>query len=105
MNRLRLKNGIAFRVLAVLLLSFAVLLPSVAFAAGESVVSDTRPDSKLKVAAGVVIDKKTGEAVISANVAVWADGKLLTGTSTDFEGNFRIISPVSDFELRISFIG
>ena len=105
MNRLRLKNGIALRALAVLLLSLAVLLPSVAFAAGESVVSDTRPDSKLKVAAGVVIDKKTGEAVISANVAVWADGKLLTGTSTDFEGNFRIISPVSDFELRISFIG
>ena len=105
MNRLRLKNGIAFRVLAALLLSLAVLSPSVAFAAGGSVVSDIRPDSKLKVAAGVVIDKKTGEAVISANVAVWADGKLLTGTSTDFEGNFRIISPVSDFELRISFIG
>ncbi|MBR5860748.1 MAG: SusC/RagA family TonB-linked outer membrane protein [Bacteroidaceae bacterium] len=105
MNRLRLKNGIAFRVLAAMLLSLAVLSPSVAFAAGGSVVSDIRPDSKLKVAAGVVIDKKTGEAVISANVAVWADGKLLTGTSTDFEGNFRIISPVSDFELRISFIG
>ena len=105
MNRLRLKNGIAFRVLAALLLSFAVLSPSVVFAAGGSVVSDIRPDDKLKVAAGVVIDKKTGEAVISANVAVWADGKLLTGTSTDFEGNFRIISPVSDFELRISFIG
>ena len=105
MNRLRLKNGIAFRVLAALLLSFAVLSPSVVFAAGGSVVSDIRPDDKLKVAAGVVIDKKTGEAVISANVAVWADGKLITGTSTDFEGNFRIISPVSDFELRISFIG
>ena len=105
MNRLRLKNGIAFRVLAALLLSFAVLSPSVVFAAGGSVVSDIRPDNKLKVAAGVVIDKKTGEAVISANVAVWADGKLITGTSTDFEGNFRIISSVSDFELRISFIG
>ncbi len=105
MNRLRLKNGIAFRVLAALLLSFAVLSPSVVFAAGGSVVSDIRPDDKLKVAAGVVIDKKTGEAVISANVAVWADGKLITGTSTDFEGNFRIISSVSDFELRISFIG
>ena len=105
MNRLWLKNGIAFRVLAALLLSFAVLSPSVVFAAGGSVVSDIRPDNKLKVAAGVVIDKKTGEAVISANVAVWADGKLITGTSTDFEGNFRIISSVSDFELRISFIG
>ena len=105
MNKLRLKNCIACRVLAILLLSLAVLSPTIVFATGSGVASNLNPDSKLKVAAGVVIDKKTGEAVISANVAVWADGKLLTGTSTDFEGNFRIISPVSDFELRVSFIG
>ncbi|MDO5460774.1 MAG: SusC/RagA family TonB-linked outer membrane protein [Bacteroidales bacterium] len=87
--------------MAFVLVAFApIAVPAAEFSA----IGNRLPD-EATVAAGVVVDKKTGEPIISANVAVWAGGKLLTGTSTDFDGKFRIISPVSDFELRISFIG
>ncbi len=54
---------------------------------------------------GVVIDKKTEEPLIGASVAVWKDGKMITGVSTDIEGAFRVTSPVKDFEVVFSFIG
>ena len=54
---------------------------------------------------GVVVDKKSGEPLIGAAVAIWKDGSMITGTSTDIEGNFRIISPMKDFEVQVSFVG
>ena len=54
---------------------------------------------------GVVVDKKSGEPLIGAAVAIWKDGSMVTGTSTDIEGNFRIISPMKDFEVQVSFVG
>ena len=90
--------------LCVLFLSVALFsLPQNVYAA--SVSSAVVPDDATKLAAGVVVDKKSGEPIIGANVAVWSGDRLLTGTSTNFNGEFRIISPVSDFELKISFIG
>ena len=54
---------------------------------------------------GVIVDKNTAEPLIGASVAIWKDGKMLTGTSTDIQGNFRIISPEKDFDIHVSFIG
>ena len=103
MNRLQFKENIIGALATLWVLAFALLLPTGAFAA-ESVASSPDPDD-LKVATGVVVDKKTGEPLVSVNVAVWAGGRLLTGTSTDFDGKFKISSPVIDFELRISYVG
>ncbi|MBO7290743.1 MAG: TonB-dependent receptor plug domain-containing protein [Bacteroidaceae bacterium] len=103
MNRLQFFENIRGAMLALLLLVGVALVPAGAFAtAGTDASAD--PDD-LNVATGVVVDKKTGEPLISVNVAVWANGRLLTGTSTDFEGKFKIISPVIDFELRVSYVG
>ena len=103
MNRF-LFNGICRGTLFALLLAVCVAwMPAAAFAGG--VVPATVDPDDLNVATGVVVDKKTGEPLVSVNVAVWANGRLLTGTSTDFEGKFKIISPVIDFELRISYVG
>ncbi len=101
MNRLQFFENIRGAILALLLFVGVALVPAGAFA-GAGTSAD--PDD-LNVATGVVVDKKTGEPLISVNVAVWADGRLLTGTSTDFEGKFKIISPVIDFELRVSYVG
>ncbi len=101
MSKFWFNRGVLSFLMAFVLVAFApIAVPAAEFSA----ISNRLPD-EATVAAGVVVDKKTGEPIISANVAVWAGGKLLTGTSTDFDGKFRIISPVSDFELRISFIG
>ncbi|MBR2318324.1 MAG: SusC/RagA family TonB-linked outer membrane protein [Bacteroidaceae bacterium] len=54
---------------------------------------------------GVVIDKKTEEPLIGASVAIWKDGEMLTGVSTDIEGAFRITAPVKEFEVVVSFVG
>ena len=102
MNRLQFFENIRGAILALLLFVGVALVPAGAFATVGATLAD--PDD-LKVATGVVVDKKTGEPLISVNVAVWANGRLLTGTSTDFEGKFKIISPVIDFELRVSYVG
>ena len=100
MKKRKLKTAIMCGIVMLLML---VAVPAVSLAAtASSAVSN--PDER-SVAYGIVVDKATGEPIITANVAVWAGGKLLTGTSTSLEGEFRIISPVSDFELQISFIG
>ena len=86
-----------------LLLLLLVVVPVFdAVAAGTSL--NVAQDGKV-VAWGVVTDKATNEPIVGANVTVWVGEKLLAGTSTGVEGEFRIISPVSDFELQVSFIG
>ena len=86
-----------------LLLLLLVVVPAFdAVAAGTSL--NVAQDGKV-VAWGVVTDKATNEPIVGANVTVWVGEKLLAGTSTGVEGEFRIISPVSDFELQVSFIG
>ena len=103
MNRLQFVENIRGAMLTLLLVVCVALVPAGAFAVVDAGVS-ADPDD-LNVATGVVVDKKTGEPLISVNVAVWANGRLVTGTSTDFEGKFKIISPVIDFELRVSYVG
>ena len=39
---------------------------------------------------GKVTDDKTGEAIIFANVALYANGHLVTGAPVDLDGNYAI---------------
>ena len=88
------------RMLVLLLL---VAVPAFQAVAAEAVLG-TAPDGTA-VASGIVVDKATGEPVIGADVYVYSNGEVLTGTMTGFEGEFRIISPQKDFELRVSYLG
>lgn len=90
------------KILGVLLLLLSAM--PVFAAEGDVAVTDDLGNGTTTVY-GVVIDKKTEEPLIGASVAIWADGKIVTGVSTDIEGAFRITSPVKDFEVVFSFIG
>ena len=59
------------------------------------------------VVSGVVIDKKTREPMIGVNVAIWKNGEIAVGTSTDFDGAFHLslASSITDFEVKISYMG
>ena len=104
MDKLRLNGSITGTFVAILFVAVMFFLMPVEAFANDNNANSPGPDD-LTIASGVVVDKKTGEPLISVNVAVWSGGRLLTGTSTDFEGKFKIISPVIDFELRISYVG
>lgn len=58
-----------------------------------------------KFVSGVVIDKKLGETIPGVAVAIWQEGRLVKGASTDIDGNFNIPKPVGTFEVRISLLG
>ena len=88
---------------ALLLVALLAVMPvSAAFA--SAITHAPAPDDRRTVA-GKVTDKANGEPVFGATVAVWAGGKLVTGTTTGYEGEFKVISPVSDFEVHVTFIG
>ena len=55
-----------------------------------------------EVVKGQVIDGETGDPVFAAGVVVQG---TTTGTSTDFDGRFRIEVPTLPVRLSISFIG
>ena len=103
MNRLQLFGNIRGALLAILLAAVMALMPVGALAGSDNIASAGQDE--FKVASGTVVDKKTGEPLIGVTVAVWSNGRLQTGTSTDFDGKFKITSPVIDFELRISYVG
>ena len=98
------KQNIAANFVASMLL-VCTLLFNVAPSFAEVNVPFVADDKKSVVLDGVVVDKKSGEPLISASVAIWQDSKLLTGTVTDMNGRFRIIAPVANFDVEVSFIG
>lgn len=56
---------------------------------------------------GNVSDESSGEPIAFANVVVFQQGQQVTGTSTDFDGNFKIsaLKPASDYEVKVSSVG
>lgn len=60
-------------------------------------------DSKGKTVKGIVVDKKTGEPVIGASVAVV--GHPTIGAATDIDGMFTVKVPESASMLKISYVG
>ena len=65
----------------------------------------TKSESGDMEVSGVVVDKKTQEPLIGVNVAIWKDGTIATGVTTDFDGAFHLTTSLSDFEVRISYMG
>jgi len=54
---------------------------------------------------GTVIDSKTKEELPFVNIIVKKDGKPVNGTSTDFDGNFKITLEEGEYEFLISYVG
>lgn len=55
---------------------------------------------------GNVVDAITGENLIGANVSIYKNGELLTGTSTDLDGEYflKSLDPLS-YDVKFSYIG
>lgn len=55
---------------------------------------------------GSVLDEETGEVIPFANVSLKQNGKLMLGTTTDFDGNYTL-KPVPNgrYDIEVSFVG
>ena len=86
----------------ILVASVLGMATSPTFAVSTDVVNSqpavSQQTSKIK---GTIVDAKTGEPIIGANVLVKG---TTNGTITDFEGNYELTAPVGS-TLTISFIG
>lgn len=54
---------------------------------------------------GRVTDLETGEPILFGSVAVYQNGVLVTGTETDFDGNFQLWVPPGPTDLEVSYVG
>lgn len=56
---------------------------------------------------GTVKDDKTGEAIPFANVVILQAEQIVTGTTTDFDGKYKIksLKPGSDYTIKASVVG
>ncbi len=55
---------------------------------------------------GKVTDQETGEPILFGSVAIFKNGVLMTGTETDFDGNYSIteIDP-GTYDVEVSYVG
>jgi len=53
---------------------------------------------------GTILDE-VGDPVIGGSVSVYNGDAFLTGTSTDFDGNYRISLDPGEYELEFSYVG
>ena len=54
---------------------------------------------------GKVTDVDTGEDLIGANVILTKEGVYVTGTSTDFDGNYKTTVDPGTYDVEVSYIG
>lgn len=54
---------------------------------------------------GRVTDKETGDAIIGATVVLKKNGVVVTGASTDFEGNYQIHIDPGTYDVEASYVG
>ena len=73
--------------------------------ATASPVAVLQNDTPSKFATGVVVDKRTGETMPGAAVAVWQGGHIVKGVTTDLDGKFSVAIPKGDFEIRVTLLG
>lgn len=106
MDKTLKKMKSAGNLLFCLVLSALMLTTQIAYAAGTEVgVAGKMSDEKGTRIYGVVVEKKTGSVLAGASVALWKGDKMLTGTVTDVDGVFSIITTDKDFEVQVSFMG
>lgn len=106
MDKTLKKMKSAGNLLFCLVLSALMLTTQIAYAAGTEVdVAGKMSDEKGTRIYGVVVEKKTGSVLAGASVALWKGDKMLTGTVTDVDGVFSIITTEKDFEVQVSYMG
>lgn len=106
MDKTLKKMKSAGNLLFCLVLSVLMLTTQTAYAVGTEVgVAGKMSDEKGTRIYGVVVEKKTGSVLVGASVALWKGDKMLTGTVTDIDGVFSIITTEKDFEVQVSFLG
>ncbi len=54
---------------------------------------------------GKITDADTGEELIGANIVFKQDGNFVTGTSTDFDGNYKISISAGIYTIQILYVG
>ncbi len=54
---------------------------------------------------GTIVDKNTRETLVGVHVAIWQNGKIVSGVATDNNGKFALLEPEGAYEVRISYIG
>ncbi len=54
---------------------------------------------------GKITDGGTAEELIGANVSIYRNGALVSGASTDFEGNYSVKLDPGLYDVEISYIG
>lgn len=102
MNRKMQKTGLMSKIILTLLL--AVVLQPLMASENNTLADSVSVDSQT-VIYGVIVDKSTGEPLIGASVALWKNGSMLLGTSTNIEGGFRLQTFEKDFDVQVSFVG
>ncbi len=102
MNRKMQKTGLMSKIILTLLLA-VVLQPLMA--SDNNTLTDSVSVDSQTVIYGVIVDKSTGEPLIGASVALWKNGSMLLGTSTNIEGGFRLQTFEQDFDVQVSFVG
>lgn len=106
MDKRQIKMESVGRLLFCFAVSVFMLTSQVSFASQtESTLAENQVEGNNTLISGVVIEKKSGNPLIGASIALWKDGELLKGTVTDIDGAFSITTTEKDFEVRISFIG
>ncbi len=54
---------------------------------------------------GKITDADTGEELIGANIVLKQDGNFVTGTSTDFDGNYKLTIDPGFYDVEVSYVG
>lgn len=55
---------------------------------------------------GKVIDIRSGEPILLATIAIYRDGKLITGVESDFDGNYFITDVTAGtYDMEASYVG
>ena len=94
MSKINLTTTLASKICCTILMLLCAL---------PTLASESR-DANTEVS-GIVVDKKTQDPLIGVNVAIWANGKLETGVTTDIEGAFHISTSLQNFEVKFSYMG
>lgn len=88
-----------------LIAAVGTMTPVASYAVNSAEAQSKATDKKPVTVAGTVYEKATGEALPGASVAIYQNGKFVSGTTTDFEGKFRIIAPTKKCEVKVTFMG
>lgn len=54
---------------------------------------------------GKVYDSKTKEGIAFANIVLLQDSKIIGGTASDCDGNYKIIAPAGKYDLKTTYVG